>query len=359
MAGWIRCGRRVVLGALVPLLALALAGCGITGGEVQSANETFADNAESIWNLFVPIFWLSVVIFVLVQGALIWAVIKFRYRDGDPPPPQLHGNTKVEVAWTIAPAVILAIILVPTITTIADLASEPDEPYTVDVIGHQWWWEFEYEDEGFKTGNVLHVPADQPIHLRMTAADVIHSFYAPQLFGKQDTIPGRTTNIYFTPEEPGEYYGQCYEFCGLQHANMMFRIVVHEPGDFEAWVADQQDGAPDPEPDTLEARGKEVFFQPGAACHACHAIDGAVAEDGTEAVAEVGPNLTNIGERPILGAGALENTPENLHDWIRDPQESKPGNEMPSFSQDAISDEDLEALVAYLSSLQSERADAD
>jgi cytochrome c oxidase subunit II len=344
MADWIRYRRGMAVIASVPLLAIILAGCGITGGEAQSANETMGDNAARIWNLFVPIFWLSIVVFVLVQGALIWAVIKFRRKDGDEIPPQLHGNTKVEVAWTIAPAVILAVILVPTITTIADLASEPDDPYTVDVIGHQWWWEFSYEDEGFQTGNVMHIPVDQPIHLRMTASDVIHSFYAAQLFGKMDVIPGRTTHIYFTAEEPGEYYGQCYEFCGIQHANMMFRIVAHEQGDFEAWVAEQQEGAIEPEPDTIEARGQEVFFE--AACFACHAID------GTEAAGEVGPNLTNIGDRPILGAGALANTPENMFDWIRDPQESKPGNEMPSFGEAQISDEDLEALVAYLESLR-------
>jgi cytochrome c oxidase subunit II len=352
MADWIRCKRGIVLGTLVPLLALTLAGCGITGGEVQSASELAGDNARSIWNLFVPIFWLSVVIFVLVQGALIWAVIRFRGKEGDPDPAQLHGNTKVEVAWTIAPAIILAVILVPTITTIADLAREPEDPYVVDVVGHQWWWEFDYQDEGFNTGNVMHLPVDQPIQIRMTASDVIHSFYAPNLFGKQDVIPGRETNIYFTAEEAGEFYGQCYEFCGIQHANMHFRIVVHEQDEFEAWVADQQEGAIEPEEDTLEAQGKEVFFQQGAACHACHAIDGAVSEDGTEALGEVGPNLTNLGDRPIIGAGSLENTPENLRDWIRDPQESKPGNEMPGFSENQISDEDLDALVAYLSSLR-------
>jgi cytochrome c oxidase subunit II len=352
MADWIRCRRGIVLGALVPLLALTLAGCGITGGEVQSANELAGDNARAIWNLFVPIFWLSVVIFVLVQGALIWAVIKFRYKEGDPVPAQLHGNTKVEVAWTIAPAIILAVILVPTITTIADLASEPDDPYTVDVIGHQWWWEFEYEEDEVITGNVMHIPVDTPIQVRMTAADVIHSFYAPQLFGKQDLIPGRETNIFFTAEETGEFYGQCYEFCGIQHANMHFRIIVHEQDEFDEWIASQQEGAVEPDPDTIEAMGKEVFFQDGAACQACHAIEGAVAEDGTEALGRVGPDLTNIGDRPIIGAGSLENTPENLADWIRDPQESKPGNEMPAFSESQISDEDLEALVAYLSSLR-------
>lgn len=350
MADLSRCKRGTIAGVLVPLLALILAGCGITGGEVQSANDVAGDNARTIWDLFVPIFWLSVVIFVLVQGALIWAVIRFRRKSEDEVPPQLHGNTKVEVAWTIAPAVILAVILVPTVTSIADLATEPDDAHVIDVTGHQWWWEFEYPEEEVVTGNVLHIAEDQPVRLRMTASDVIHSFYAPKLFGKQDVIPGRTTNIYFTPEEAGEFYGQCYEFCGLQHANMHFRIVVHEQEDYEAWVADQQEGAPEPEADTAEARGKEVFFE--AQCNACHTIDGAVAEDGTEATGQVGPNLTNIGDRPIIGAGALENTPENLADWIRDSQESKPGNEMPVFSEDSISDEDLDALVAYLSSLR-------
>jgi cytochrome c oxidase subunit II len=350
MADWIRCKRGVVLGTVVPLVAIVLAGCGITGGEVQSANETFGDNARKIWDLFVPIFWLSVVIFVLVQGALIWAVIRFRRRTEDEVPPQTHGNTRLEVAWTIAPALILAVILVPTIITIADLASEPDDPYTIDVIGHQWWWEFDYQDEGFKTGNVMHIPVDTPVRVRMTASDVIHSFYAPQLFGKQDLIPGRTTNIFFTAEATGEYFGQCYEFCGVQHANMMFRIVVLEQDEYAAWVERRQAGAIEPEAGSIEERGKEVFFE--TACFACHAVDGAVSDEGVEAVAEVGPNLSNVGERSIIGAGSLLNTPENMADWIRDPQESKPGNEMPSHPPERLSNEDLEALVAYLESLR-------
>jgi cytochrome c oxidase subunit II len=349
MADRIRWTRGALLAALFPLIVFILAGCSITGGELQSANVTRGDNAETIWNLFVPIFWLSVVVFVMVQGILIWAVIRFRRKPDSPTPPAIHGNTRLEIAWTIVPALILAVILVPTVMTIADLADEPDDPYVIEVVGFQWWWGFNYVDEEFTTANVLHIPVGQPIELRMTSVDVIHSFYASQLFGKQDVIPGRENYIFFTAQEPGEYWGQCYEFCGLQHANMKFRVVVHEQGDFQAWVERQVAGAPEPEPDTLEARGKEVFFE--AACFACHAIDGAE-HDGLEAVGVVGPNLTNIGERQIIGAGVLDNTPENMRAWIRNPDDPKPGALMPPHPPQRISDEDLDALVAYLESLQ-------
>jgi cytochrome c oxidase subunit II len=349
MADRIRWKRGALLAAIIPLGVLLLSGCNITGGELMSANETRGDSAEAIWNLFVPIFWLSIVVFVLVQGLLIWAVIRFRRKPDSPIPPATHGNTNLEIAWTIVPALILAVILVPTVMTIADLADEPDDAYTVEVVGLQWWWAFNYTEEGFSTGNVLHLPANRPIELRMTAADVIHSFYAPHLFGKQDVIPGRDTHIYFTADTPGEYFGQCFEFCGLQHANMKFRIEILEPAEFDAWVERRVAGAIEPEPGTEEARGKEVFFE--TACFACHAIDG-VAQDGIEAVGIAGPNLSNVGERRILGAGVLDNTPENMRAWIRDPHDFKPGVFMPAHPPERISDEDLNALVAYLESLQ-------
>lgn len=350
MAGQSRYMRRVLLMALGVLLTLFLSACRIIGDTPQSANNPAADNARKIWDLFVPIFWISVVVFVIVQGILIVAVIRFRRKPGDPMPAPIHGNTKLEIAWTLAPALILAAIAVPTISTIADLARHPgDDALTVRVIGNQWWWAFEYPDTGVVTGDEMHVPAGRPIHLELVSNDVIHSFWAPRLFGKQDVVPGRTNTINFTADTDkiGEYYGQCAEFCGEQHALMAFRIYVDTPEDFEAWMAGQQQAARQPEPGTAEARGQEVFFSAG--CIGCHTIEGAEL-NGVAAQGKVGPNLTHVGSRGTLGGATLSMSPENLKSWIHNTQDIKSGVKMPPFTN--LTDEQLDDLVAYLLSLK-------
>ncbi|MDI3339527.1 MAG: cytochrome c oxidase subunit II [Sphaerobacter sp.] len=342
--------KTIARGALVTALAVALvllvSGC--VGDTPQSVNDPRADNAQKIWDLFMPIFWLSVGVFVIVQGIVIVALIRFRRRPDSPVPRAIHGNTKLEIAWTLAPALILAAIAVPTISTIADLAREPGpEALTVRVVGQQWWWAFEYPDSGVVTADELHVPVGRPVHLELKSKDIIHSFWVPKLAGKQDVVPGRTNRITFTADTPGEYSGQCAEFCGAKHANMKFRVIVQTPEEFEAWLAQQQQAAVEPEPGSIEAQGKEVFMSSG--CVGCHTIK------GTDAKGQLGPDLTHFGSRGLIAGGVLTNTPENLKAWVHDAPSIKPGQPgrplgMPAFT--GLTDEQVNALVAYLESLK-------
>lgn len=348
MRGQRRLLRLVLFGALAAVLVVFLSGCTIIGDSPQSVNRPAADNAQKIWDLFMPVFWISVVVFVLVQGIILVAVLKFRRRPDAPLPHPMHGSTKLEIAWTLAPALILATIAVPTITTIADLARHPgDEALTIRAIGQQWWWSFEYPDSGVVTADEVVIPTDRPVHFELISKDIIHSFWVPKLAGKQDVVPGRTNTLNLTAFEVGEYSGQCAEFCGAQHANMKFAVIVKTPEEFEAWLAEQQQPAQEPEPGSIEARGKEVFFSAG--CMGCHAIQ------GTEAQGAFGPDLTHFGSRNMIAGGILTNTTENLRKWVYDApsiKEGQPGRplQMPAFT--SLSDEDLDALVAYLESLK-------
>jgi cytochrome c oxidase subunit 2 len=182
--------------------------------------------------------YLAVIVFVLVEGALLFAIWKFRARPGAPEPAQTHGNTTLEIVWTMIPAVILALIAVPTVRTIFRTATKPGpEALQVEVVGHQWWWEFRYPDLGIVTANELHVPTGRTVNLEMTTADVIHSFWLPQFAGKRDVFPNRHNNLWFKAEVEGNYPGQCAEFCGLQHGRMAYRIVAQPPEAFDAWAA--------------------------------------------------------------------------------------------------------------------------
>ncbi|MBX6341296.1 MAG: cytochrome c oxidase subunit II [Thermomicrobiaceae bacterium] len=340
MANRGRRSSRLLSAALLVLLVIVLSGCGIVGDRPQSWNVTHADNARKIWSLFDLTWWLSVVVFVIVQGLLIYALIRFRRRPGQPMPSAIHGNTKLEIGWTIMPALILAVIAVPTLTTIADLARDPGpDALTVEVVGHQWWWEFKYPDSGVVTADELHIPANRPIRLVLHSADVIHSFWVPQLAGKQDVVPGHTNHIYFTADTPGKYFGQCAEFCGEQHAHMAFRVIVDPPDQFQAWVAQNQKPATIPTGDL--AKGWDVFKAKG--CGGCHTIN------GTDAKGTFGPNLTHFGSRGEIAGAVLPNTPENLRAWIHNPQAVKPGTKMPNLG---LNDQELSAVVAFLESLK-------
>jgi cytochrome c oxidase subunit 2 len=198
----------------------------------------------------------------------------------------------------------------------------------------------QYPNERVVTANEFHVPANQPVNFQLISADVIHSFWVPRLSGKRDVVPGRTNHLWFTPSQTGTFDGQCAEFCGTQHANMRFRVMVDPPETYQAWVQAQLAPPVQPAPGSIEAQGLEVYR--GSACIGCHTIQG-VSE------AKVGPNLTHVGSRTTLGAGIMENTPENLRSWIRDPGQHKPGVLMP---RSLVSDQNLDPLVAYLTSLK-------
>ncbi|MFN0071212.1 MAG: cytochrome c oxidase subunit II [Chloroflexota bacterium] len=301
-----------------------------------------SDLAHKIQDIYVLLFWLSVVVAVLVEGALLYTMFKFKSRSTDVGrPPQIHGNTALEIGWTIAPAVILVVIAVPTLQLLFEMRGQPPrDALQVEAIGHQWWWEFRYPDSNIITANEVRVPVGQPVNFQLRTADVIHSFWVPQMAGKLDLTPGRRQNLYFTPLTTGEYYGQCTEFCGLQHANMRFRMVVEEPAAYQAWVQRQQQPQPREaaEPDRV---GQSTFARAG--CIACHTIDGTAAQ-GT-----LGPNLTHVGSRTTIAAGILDNTPENLYQWIRDPQAIKPGNLMPNLF---LNPDDARAITQYLTNLK-------
>lgn len=341
MAGRKRTGKRAAQAALFGLLVLVLGGCTVIGGGPQSVNEPEGDNMQRIWDLFVPIFWMSVVVFVIVQGLLIYAVIRFRRRPGQETPHAFHGNTKLEIAWTILPAFVLAVIAVPTLTTIADFAKDPGpEALTVRVVGHQWWWEFQYPEYGVVTAGEAHIPTDRPIRWELNSADVIHSFWVPKLAGKQDVVPGHDRMMSFNATAPGTYRGQCAEFCGVQHANMSFTVVAESQAEFDSWIAEQGRTAAQPSAQLVQ-QGHDVFFSAG--CVGCHTIR------GTEAQGIVGPDLTHFADRSIIAGYVLENTDENLARWLENPQAVKPGNLMPDLG---LNTDQINALVAYLQSLE-------
>ena len=318
---------------LLAAILLAVAGCG--GPFPQTTLAPRSDLGVTVDTLFTSIFWWAVVVFVIVEGLLLFVIIRYRHRAGGGKPSALHGHTALEIGWTLAPALILVFIAVPTMRTIfATAARAPEGALRVEVVGHQWWWEFRYPDLGVLTANELHLPRGRPVQLEMTSADVIHSFWAPGLGGKRDLTPGRVTRIAFTADSLGEVAGQCAEFCGASHANMRLRVFVQSDSAFQAWVAHQREPAAVPAPPAF-AHG---------ACIACHTIAGVPQARGT-----VGPNLTHVGSRATLAGATLPNTAEWLRRWIADAPSLKPGSLMPAMP---LPDDQLAALVAYLQSLQ-------
>lgn len=344
--------RRPLIFASLVLFALLLSGCAADAPQdtLQPAGAN-AREARDLWNLVFPI---AVVIFVIVEVLLVYAVIRFRTKPGREAS-QFHGNTKVEVILTIIPALILAGISVPTIKSIFELAEEPTgNVLNVTVVAHQFWWEYRYPDLGIVTANELHIPVDVPVRIRLEGqptdlvdgtSEVIHSFWVPRLGGKQDIVPGRLNLITMTAEEAGTYKGQCTEYCGLGHAEMRLLVEAHEQADFDQWVTDLKDT---PEStDDLVAEGEELFnqgqFAGGPACSSCHTTD------ATANAPNAGPNLGGFATRTTFAGAIFENTEENLINWLRNPPGMKEGAKMPNLQ---LTQEQLTALVAYLQSLE-------
>jgi cytochrome c oxidase subunit 2 len=296
--------------------------------------------AEKQADLFALVFWIATGVFIVVEGLLVFALFRFRRRSAEDQPKQIHGNTRLEIAWTIVPALLLAGVAVPTIGTIFDTAGCGGEgEVQVEVEGYQWWWEVRYPDLGVTTANEIHIPAEEPVCVRITSGDVIHSFWVPRLAGKQDLVPGRTAELVIAANEPGVYEGECAEYCGLSHTIMLFEVVAQEPSEFQAWVDRQRQPAARPAPGSeLENTIQQ--------CLACHAIDGLGAPPPG---GQPAPNLTHVGSRRTIVGGWLENTPENLARWLRNPPRVKPGSLMPNYR---LTDEQIEDLVEYLGSLQ-------
>ena len=325
-----------------------------------------AEQIDRLWDL---VFWIGFAVFVVVEAALIYAIVRFRKRPGDEAEPkQVHGNTRLEIVWSIIPAVILAVIAVPTLTTLFELRQPAEGDFLrVEVIGHQWWWEFQYPDildeEGrpLITANELHLPAGMTSELLMTSADVIHSFWVPSLAGKRDVVPGRETFIKITPDPgtAGEMIkGQCAEYCGLAHADMRFRVFLDSEADFDAWSAEQLASSPVPT-EGPAAAGYETFT---ALCTTCHQAKVETPEGSIEVLGvSFGPDLTHFGSRTSIAAAIEENTAEHLAEWIADPLAVKPMQPelndlaegrimgMPDYGLD---DEQVAELVALLEAWQ-------
>ena len=334
------------------LSAIATAGllCVISAATASANTSIFAPAstpARSIYELSLLVLGITAVIFVLVGGILAFTVVRYRHRPGDEDgdPPQVYGSNSIELAWTVIPILTVLVLFLVTTRTIVEVQSAvaPPGALEVTVVGRQWWWEFRYPELGVVTANELHIPVSEvddrrPTYLDLESDDVIHSFWVPRLAGKVDVVPNRDNRMWVEPFETGTFLGQCAEYCGTQHANMLLRVVVHTREDFERWVAEQRKP---PVEDSSVRDGREIFFT--TACVSCHTVGESVA-DG-----RFGPDLTHLMSRETIGAGVAANTRENLRDWIADPDHLKPGVLMPAMKLD---DHDLDRLVAYLVTLE-------
>lgn len=335
------------------LLALgAISILAVSCGSAPSAFDPRSTNASSIYNLIVVVFIIAAIVFLSVEGVLLYSAIRFSRKTGPGLPDQIEGNSRLEIGWTLLPAVVLLIVFFVMLRVLINLGYQPTSaaagdvsqiadgaPLHVIVKGHQWWWEFDYPELKIVTANELHVPVNAIVNVDVESVDVIHSYWVPQLGGKMDAVPGHVNHTWFQTTQAGTYNGQCAEFCGIQHADMRFVVVAESQDQFNAWVQGQQAGAP-----TLSgaaAQGEQIFLS--GACVGCHMVN------GTKAQGQVGPNLTHFASRSVFAGGILTNTPENLARWLQDPQAVKQGALMPNLhlSQDQISQ-----LVAYLTSLK-------
>lgn len=337
-------------------LALAVAACGAPVEQRPGYPGTFmlapaSPEAGRINDLTWLLHGIMTVVFVGVLTAALVIYRRYRARAADQRGRQIFGNTRLEVIWTALPGLVLIFAFAISTSVMCDVQpaarAVSAEAIRVRVVGHQWWWEYSLPDQGAVTANELHLPAGQLAVLELVSADVMHNWWVPQLQGKLYNIPGHQNTLSFTPAEVGTFGGACGEFCGLQHAWMRTRVVVEPPDRFTAWA--QEQAAPAREPGTDLARRGQALFQ-SSTCSSCHYVRGAAGPVGQEAgQALAGPDLTHVAARATLGAGVVENTPENLARWIRAPQELKPGNLMPSLR---LTDDEVAALTAYLSELR-------
>lgn len=326
MTGQTRQPRRALHGlralALVGAASLVATGCGPKNGE-NSLNPN-GPAAHTILDLFTPFFFIAVVIGIGVIGATIIVPLKFRAREGNENPVQVHGHTTLEITWTIIPALILAVMAIFTVPTIFKLAKIPKGPDVVhiDVKGKQWWWDYTYPKEGIHTANELHIPIDRPVVLTLTSDNVIHDFWVPELAGKKDVVPGEIHRIVIEAERTGTFLGQCAEYCGLSHADMRLRVIAQTQADYDAWVAGEK----------TKLTGADQKFavdtlQTKYGCTSCHMLQGVPG-----ATADVGPNLTHLASRTTFAAGKYELTRDNLWRWIWDAPSRKP-NSCPRLPQ--------------------------
>jgi cytochrome c oxidase subunit 2 len=353
-----------------PLLLLA---SGALLAQDTSMFDPAGPGAESIRKLSILVLAITGGIFLVVEAILFYAIFRFRSclparGEGRVPsePPQVYGSKPIEIAWTAAPALIVFVLVLVTARTLWEVHVPPPEPKEGDntlfvtVIGRQWWWEYQYDHYNGKpiraldrdgketdapviTANELHVPVSDSgtprrVYLTLKSADVCHSWWVPRLAGKTDVIPGRVNSLWFQTERPGLYVGQCAEYCGTQHANMLLRVVADTPRAFDTWLDNQRRPAAEMPP---ASAGRTAFL--GQSCVNCHRVR------GTSAAGTYAPDLTHLMSRQTLAAGMVPNTPETLERWVADPQKIKPGCLMPAFG---LNRREQDEIVRYLLTLQ-------
>jgi cytochrome c oxidase subunit 2 len=326
----------------------------MTAADFQSALNPAANESAHIAHLWWIFFWVMLVIFALVAICLFIAILRNISRtSGDPQldiiadPAQRtesRATTVVSTLVAITVLILFALLISDFFTGNAIYATPDPNALAIKITGHQWWWEVQYQDpqpsDIVTTANEIHVPVGKPVKLELQSNDVIHSFWVPNIHGKKDLVPGHPTTTWFTARRTGEFRGQCAEYCGEEHAHMRLVFVAEAPDAFSDWLNAQKKSAPEPMSDS-ERRGREVFLT--AQCVMCHSIQ------GTKAHATLGPDLTHIGSRNMLGAGELPNTRGYLAGWILNASALKPGVRMPP---NQLSSDDLNSLLDYLESLK-------
>jgi cytochrome c oxidase subunit II len=335
-----RAARAASLWALLGVLLVG--GCGY-----MPVLEPAGPGARGIANLWWILFFMTAIPATIVILLLLVAVRKGRRRAGDTsgqPPPASHQHAYIIWGGAVIPAVILVTLLFFTFRVGREVAHPPrPAALTVELTGHQFWWEVRYPDHDVVTANEIHLPAGEVAHFVLRSADVIHSFWVPPLHGKIDMVPGHVNHFWLEPEEPGIYRGFCAEFCGAQHALMQLLVIAQPEDEFAAWVERTRQPAAMPE-DPPAVRGQEVFVQ--AACNQCHTVRGMFE---LRVTGVVGPDLTHVASRRTLAAAVMPNTTDNLRQWVRDPHVRKPGNRMPATP---LEPKDLDALLAFLQTLR-------
>lgn len=282
--------------------------------------------------------WLMVALGAIALAIVLYALLRgLRGRE------ELTGRGErifLVGGGLILPGAMIVVVFAATLAVMrTEAATTAPDALVIEITGHQWWWDVYYPEEGIRTANEIHIPVGEVIELRLTSADVVHSFWVPSLGEKLDLLPDRVNTMTLLADEQANYRGTCAEFCGLQHAKMAFRVITHERGDFESWVSGQQE-TPKPPLGATESRGLEVFLT--SECPDCHTIE------GTGAVGRKGPDLTHVAGRDTIAAASFANTTENLRSWVAEPQTRKPGVDMPDIE---LGTADLDALVAYLETL--------
>jgi cytochrome c oxidase subunit 2 len=328
--------------ALLPIIATTLPAY----GRVQSALDPAGPDSARISHLWWLMLIVCTAVFLLVLAFMLQGIYRARRRDAAATDDQAKRRMTraVTVATGITTLILFALLVASIMAGRAISSTSTEDVIDVEVIGHQWWWEFTYKDaaasQQVSTANELHVPVGKTVVLKLTSRDVIHSFWVPNLQGKKDLIPGHYIIFPLRADREGTFRGQCAEFCGPQHAHMAFTVIAQPEDQFQAWLAAERQPAAAPT-DPLLARGQQVFLS--KPCVMCHTIR------GTPAGSRVGPELTHIATRPTIAAGTLEMNRGNLAGWVVDAQGIKPGNHMPPNS---LTSEELDALLAYLESLK-------